>query len=751
MHGDGTLHDDSLWRAQNRERAQFYKTYYGPLGANSLHGLAIVDTISCSVLYANARFLASHGLAPNLEMPALCAAVHGRRSAACGDGDAPCPAMVGAKKGVELRLTEARPGGDGLPARTAEIVVIPLTFQSQFGRRSEVLLVEKEQAQAAPTPHESEQEYHAAVARHSADAILGLGLDKKVRFWNRGAEELFGYSAEEAIGQDYSFLVPDTDVDRQEYQQLTRDFDKRGLVKNQQARRRTRDQRMVVVNLTRSLVLDAAGHPRGSSEICRDVTLEVLLRELIEHQLRAMNVIHEIGDLLHSTHSVDEILRLILTGVTAGQGLGFNRAFMLLVEDEDKDGGVLAGRLAIGPSTGEEASRIWNKLSKEPVALPDLYSRYEGTTEGHDVLVNSIVHSFRIPMTDESHPFVRSIKSRRAKNVIRGRLTDENKQVDAALCAQLQSDSFAIVPLNTREKPIGVLIVDNLITGLPVTEADLQMLKVFANHAGIALENSRLRANLERRVHELDHLTRRMQETQARLLQSERLSVIGEMAARIAHEVRNPLVSIGGFARLVRKGISADDPRSDYLRVISDEVARLERIVQGLLDYSRPQQTLDLLDVDVPRLVHEIAAMTRLEAETHGVTIVERFDPALKLVHIDGDKVRQVLLNLIRNSLDAMMREGQVVVETALVGDDRFRITVADNGPGIPLDKRERVFEPGFTTRQHGTGFGLAISKRLIESQGGQISLRSDVLAGCTFDIVLPRRVHIEGREPPRS
>ncbi|MBL8766421.1 MAG: hypothetical protein JNL94_03595, partial [Planctomycetes bacterium] len=155
MHGDGTLHDDSLWRAQNRERAQFYKTYYGPLGANSLHGLAIVDTISCSVLYANARFLASHGLAPNLEMPALCAAVHGRRSAACGDGDAPCPAMVGAKKGVELRLTEARPGGDGLPARTAEIVVIPLTFQSQFGRRSEVLLVEKEQAQAAPTPHES--------------------------------------------------------------------------------------------------------------------------------------------------------------------------------------------------------------------------------------------------------------------------------------------------------------------------------------------------------------------------------------------------------------------------------------------------------------------------------------------------------------------------------------------------------------------------------------------------------------------
>jgi two-component system sensor histidine kinase HydH len=169
------------------------------------------------------------------------------------------------------------------------------------------------------------------------------------------------------------------------------------------------------------------------------------------------------------------------------------------------------------------------------------------------------------------------------------------------------------------------------------------------------------------------------------------------MAARIAHEVRNPLVSIGGFARLVRKGIAADDPRSDYLRVISDEVARLERIVQGLLDYSRPQQTLDLLDVDVPKLVHEIAVMTRLEAETHGVAIVERFEPRVA----DGPhRRRQGAAGVVEPDPQLPGRDdargGRSSWRRALVGDDRFRLTVADNGPGIPAGQTRTRVRTGF-------------------------------------------------------
>ncbi len=742
--GDPNSHAELRGRA--RERGQFFRQYYEPVAANSRHSLAVVDAGSCLVLYANQRFLASHGLPPAQPFPFDCSKVYG--PGACS-GEMRCPGAEACAKNIETRRREARPAGAGLPDRTTEIIAIPLSKKSEFGRDAEALIIEKEDdaepLAADPGADEEEREHLALIARNSADAIIGLTLDQHIRSWNEGAEETFGYRADEVIGRDFQFLVPDDAAQRREYAAFLKDFERRGIMKNYQARRIAKDGRAVVVNCTSSLLRDRAGNPRGVSLICRDVTMEVLLRELIEHQMRAMSVTHEIGDLLHSTRSVDEILQLILIGVTAGQGLGFNRAFLLLVEATEGDVR-LRGRMAIGPSDADEANQIWSALADEQLSLPALSRRYQEQADRSDQQVKRIVADIDVSLADESHMLARAIRDRRAMNVEQGRIVGEGTEASADVVKRLACDSFAIVPLNTRERAIGLLLVDNKITGIRISDADLQMLKVFANHAGIALENSQLRAHLERRLAELGQLNVTLKQKQSELMHAERLSVIGEMAARVAHEVRNPLVSIGGFARLVRRGLPVDDPRSDYLRIISDEVARLERIVAELLDFSHPHSRLQLTDVDLQGMVHEIVKMATVEAESHGIQVTEGYDPSVSTVTIDADKTRQVLINIIRNALDVLDDRGELSVETRAIDEHRFSVIVRDTGPGIPDGRKQQVFEPGFTTRTNGTGFGLAIVKRLVELQGGQVSLTDTAPHGCTFHVVLPRRVGVEER-----
>ncbi|MFG0318554.1 MAG: ATP-binding protein [Planctomycetota bacterium JB042] len=731
--------DASLSKA-HRARARFFREYYAPLGANSIHGLAAIDTSSCLVLYANTRFLAAHAISPTTKLPFPCHELHGLPEPCPGSGDG-CPAAEACRSHLEVRRSDTLRGGDGRPERTTEVVAYPLSVRSEYGSTREAVVVEKERdALAGRLDGDREREHLATIARHSADAIIGLDGDGRILSWNVGAEEIFGYTPEEVEGREFRFLVPSDEKSQQAFDAGTREFERRGILKNTQSRLVAKDGRTVVVSSTFSLVRDPTGGAIGVSVICRDVTMEVLLKELIDHQIRAMTVTHEIGEVLHSSRSVEEILQLILVGVTAGQGLGFNRAFLVLSEEVDGEDR-LRGKMAIGPSNPEEAGRIWSRLSNERLSLTELYQVYldEGAT--HDVRVNAIVTRIDVPLSDEENVLVRSLKQRAALNVLRGRVIGEESEVDERLMEALECDSFAVVPLNTRERAIGVLVVDNRITGIGIGDADLQMLKVFANHAGVALENSQLRESLEHRLDELALLNRKMKESQERLMHAERLSVIGEMAARIVHEVRNPLVSIGGFARMLRRGFESDDPRTDYLRIIADEVARLERIIQELLDYSRPQNRVAVREVDAVELVREVVEMATIEAAEHGVKVRQSHDGSIGRVRIDPDKTRQVLLNIVRNALDAMVGAGELSVETKRLDGDRFRVTIADTGPGIPPERREEVFEPGFTTRQDGTGFGLAIARRLIELQGGQIGLRDSVPVGCTFDIVMPCRV----------
>jgi signal transduction histidine kinase len=299
-----------------------------------------------------------------------------------------------------------------------------------------------------------------------------------------------------------------------------------------------------------------------------------------------------------------------------------------------------------------------------------------------------------------------------------------------------QAREFALVPLITRDDVIGIMLVDNLVTQARIEEQDLNRLKLFANSAASAIERGRLLQSLEKRLHELTLANRELKESRDRLVKTERLSAIGEVAASVAHEIRNPLVAIGGFARTVFQSLPEEDRNKNKVKVIVEETDRLERILSGLLEFSRPALPR-FTDVDLNGLVLQTVHFMDAEIDDDLVHITYDLDAELPRVWADTQQMRQVLLNLIRNAVQAMPNGGTVTFRTD-VQRQEVRLSIEDSGPGIPPDQTERIFDAFFTTKPTGSGLGLAICTQLVRNHNGRISVESGRTLGAKFVISLP-------------
>ena len=280
---------------------------------------------------------------------------------------------------------------------------------------------------------------------------------------------------------------------------------------------------------------------------------------------------------------------------------------------------------------------------------------------------------------------------------------------------------------------VGVIIVDNLYNKREITESDLRRLELFANQAGLAIENAKVYSDLEL-------ANRSLKQLQDRLIQSEKLAALGEMAASIAHEIRNPLVSIGGFARRLDSKLDASNPEKRYSRIIVKEVARLEKVLQEVLAFSRsaepafqPCRPVELLE-DALEVFEEAFADA-------GIRVVREFDPRVPPIHADPNQVKQVFVNLLSNAQQAMAEGGELRLACRyLEAEGDVEIAVSDTGGGIPEDVITNIFNPFFTTKHSGTGLGLAITHRVVEMHGGNIQVKNRPGRGVTFLITLPAR-----------
>jgi two-component system NtrC family sensor kinase len=266
----------------------------------------------------------------------------------------------------------------------------------------------------------------------------------------------------------------------------------------------------------------------------------------------------------------------------------------------------------------------------------------------------------------------------------------------------------------------------NLAAEVPVTSKD--------EVGALAQAFNSMAASLRARDEQLKEFARR------RIMESERLAVVGQLAADVAHELNNPMQGIVTYAHLLLERLPADDPQRASVDKIANQAARCTTIIRGLLDFARPRKPQKRAAA-VQDLIDECLALVEDRSIFHNIEVVRNYAPDLPAAVIDPAQIQQVFMNLIINAAEAMGGVGRLTVSTGFDASRRVvQVAFGDTGHGIGEENLGRIFDPFFTTKEagHGTGLGLAISFGIVKEHGGTITVESEVGVGTTFTVELP-------------
>jgi signal transduction histidine kinase len=285
-------------------------------------------------------------------------------------------------------------------------------------------------------------------------------------------------------------------------------------------------------------------------------------------------------------------------------------------------------------------------------------------------------------------------------------------------------------PLLARNHLLGVVLLGSSRPERLPDRHDAELLLALLEQASLAFQNATL--------------YREQQERLERLHRADRLAAIGQLAAGVAHEVRNPLTAIRSTMQYLGHGYEDGDPKQELARELIDEVDRIDSTIAGLLSLTRSGE-LRPAEVDLVALLRQTARLMEIQARKQSVAIEESYPPTPLVLQGDAAQLKQVFLNLILNALQAMPEGGLITLEAELVdaasGTDREKLVnvrVADDGPGIPRDRLGRVFDPFYTTKPDGTGLGLAICYNIVQRHKGEMEIVSAEGEGTSVSIFLP-------------
>jgi hypothetical protein len=461
-----------------------------------------------------------------------------------------------------------------------------------------------------------------------------------------------------------------------------------------------------------------------------------------ERRIADLTILYEVSRALQKILDEEKVLYTILVGVTHGRGLGFDRAFILLVGPSGEE---LEGRLALGPSTPEEAGVIWREMRNKHRSLVETLEQIPRSVVRRDLRVDDIISRFRVPLGEESRPLLQIMRSHQPSLAAGKLFQPRNLPVDAGLAEILGSENFAVAPLYVPGRDLGLLLADNPVTRAPIGASNIKLLQIYAQAASAAIENSRLYGQLTERIAFCERTNQVLRESQQRLLHAERLSTVGRMSALLAHEIRTPLVLIGGFARRLLQATPQGDPKSEELNIIVDEVRRLEFMIDEVLDYSKTARP-ELESSDINALLRSVLISMAESLQKASVQSLLELDPALPAAMVDKFQLRQALINLITNAIDAMPSGGVLTVSTTRDGN-YLEIGIADTGIGIAQEHWNKLYAPFFTTKPSGTGLGLAVVSQVIENHKGSVRFESAPGKGTSFHIRLAIRPDNESGE----
>ena len=427
------------------------------------------------------------------------------------------------------------------------------------------------------------------------------------------------------------------------------------------------------------------------------------LAEKNERMVRNLTTVQEISQVLLSTVQQERLLEIILQGLTLEQGLGFARAIVFMVDEETQTlKGIKGASRVDGASPGFRALLA---TPPSPIEVAD----------------------WEIPLRPDQGPLALAVLRKQPFHY-RGK----EPGVPASLLEKYAPGEFFVVPLVVKDRATGVIVVDNEDSGRPLEAEPLHVLQMFANEAALVLENAHLYSTIEANNRELLLIRERM-------LESDRLAALSSLASGMAHEIRNPLVSIGGFARRIGKLVDVNSPLHGYVEVIQEEVSRLEKLLREILDFSGENLSY-YGDYELSKLIEDTLILVQRDLDAGKIMVVKEFAPMPRL-HCDDRQLKQVFYNLLQNSVQAMPHGGTLTIRTYQVerSDGLYEAAAfSDTGGGIPLEVLHNIFNPFFSTKDYGTGLGLAIAQRIVSRHYGQIEVNNEMGKGVTFIVTFP-------------
>lgn len=734
-----------------------------------------------------------------------------------------CVARVAIENGVitsEIQQENQREG-----TRYAELSAYPIKDETGSVTECIVFVQDITERMLCQTEVVQTKEYLEGFIDNSADALVTSNPDGIITFWNKGAERIYGFAKEDALGKFFPF-VPEFLIETE--REMIERIKQGEVLRDIETFRKKKDGSIITVSLTLSLIKSAKGDVIGISCISRDISDKKRVEKELIRKNQELSRLFFISSAMRGTLELDRLLRMVLTAVTMSDGLGFNRAILFLFDEKEN---VLKGAMGVGPSNPGEAGEIWGKLSIEKKTLSEMIREVETGPLKKDSFLDKLSLGMRIPLTEETilTKAVREKKYFNVKNI------NQEPLSDIALTQQLGTEAYAAVPLISRDTVKGILWVDNYFNKKPISEEDMKFLSAFANQVATAIESARLYEQIalaekelvnifesipdmvffigsdyrirkinkavskrlgkqpqeiigekcykvlhgmsrpweecphhmtvesnEEYVREVEdtylggtfisssspifdikgeligtvHVLRDISELkrlQERLVMTERMAALGEVAAKVAHEIRNPLISVGGFARRLEKKLNGNP--KEYADIIAKEVGRLEGILNEILGFVKEIRIVKEL-VTSESLVDDVMSLVQSDIEERGIVVVRESDGPIEL-YVDPSRIKDALLNILTNAIHAVESNGTISIRTYRE-DTAAVIEVTDTGKGIDDETMPFIFDPFFTTKKIGTGLGLSITHRIVEEHKGRIEVTSSPGTGTAFKLFLP-------------
>jgi len=317
----------------------------------------------------------------------------------------------------------------------------------------------------------------------------------------------------------------------------------------------------------------------------------------------------------------------------------------------------------------------------------------------------------------------------------------KDPRVNLMIKEKFNLHSLVVIPLLVREKALGAIAADFVRSNKTITKEALESLMVFTQQASLAIHNAfmyqELKTFSKQMEEKIQKTTADLSKAEAQLIRSEKLAALGQLAAGIAHEIRNPLTSINILIHSLASNLPSGTSQKEDLKVIEEEIHRINEIVDQFLRFAKPTPP-HLQKAEVAPIFEETLQLLRPQIEKQRIVVHKEFQ-TLPPILMDREQMKQVILNFLLNAVQAMTKGGLLALKGSIPRNDRWiRLLIQDSGMGIPREDLNKLFDPFFSTKEGGIGLGLSIAHRIIDQHHGKIEVESTPGKGTLFTVWLP-------------